>query len=66
LATSTARAIALGYPYVPIVFLLVTAALLINTFFAAPREALRGVLFLVAGLPLYWYWSRSALRGDKP
>jgi APA family basic amino acid/polyamine antiporter len=57
---------ALGYPYVPIVFLLVTAALLINTFFAAPREALRGVLFLVAGLPLYWYWSRSAPGGDKP
>ena len=49
---------ALGYPYIPIVFLLVTAALLINTFFAAPREALRGVVFLVAGLPLYWYWSR--------
>jgi APA family basic amino acid/polyamine antiporter len=50
---------ALGYPYIPIVFLLVTAALLINTFFAAPREALRGVVFLVAGLPLYWYWSRK-------
>jgi hypothetical protein len=37
----------------------VTAALLTNTFVAAPHEALRGVLVLIAGLPLYWYWSRK-------
>src|SRR5882762_8680578 len=50
---------ALGYPVVPAIFLLVTAALLINTFIAAPHEALRGVGVLIAGLPLYWYWSRK-------
>jgi APA family basic amino acid/polyamine antiporter len=49
---------ALGYPIVPMIFLLVTAALLINTFVAAPREALQGVAVLAAGLPFYWYWSR--------
>ena len=38
---------------------LVTAALLINTFVAAPNEALKGVAVLLAGLPLYWYWSRK-------
>ena len=54
---------ALGYPVVPVIFVLVTSALLINTFIAAPREALRGVAMLIAGLPLYWYWSR---RGAKP
>jgi basic amino acid/polyamine antiporter, APA family len=47
-----------GYPVVPMIFVLVTAALLINTFVAAPREALRGVLLLAAGLPFYWFWSR--------
>ena len=51
---------ALGYPLIPIVFVLVTAALLVNTFIAAPREAFRGVVVLLAGLPLYWYWSRRA------
>jgi basic amino acid/polyamine antiporter, APA family len=50
---------ALGYPVVPVIFLLVTAALLINTFVAAPNEALKGVAVLLAGLPLYWYWSRK-------
>ncbi len=49
---------AFGYPVVPAVFVLVTAALLINTFVAAPREALRGVIVLAAGLPFYWYWAR--------
>ena len=50
---------ALGYPVVPVIFLLVTAALLINTFVAAPNEAMKGVAVLIAGLPLYWYWSRK-------
>jgi APA family basic amino acid/polyamine antiporter len=47
-----------GYPVVPVIFLLVTAALLINTFVASPREAVRGAALLCAGLPLYWYWAR--------
>jgi basic amino acid/polyamine antiporter, APA family len=53
---------ALGYPVVPIIFVLVTVALLANTFFAAPHEALRGVAVMIAGLPLYWYWSRRQVE----
>ena len=52
---------ALGYPMVPMIFLLVTAALLVNTFVAAPRLALLGVAVLAAGLPFYWYWSRRSI-----
>jgi basic amino acid/polyamine antiporter, APA family len=48
---------ALGYPVVPFVFLLVTAALIVNTFVATPRQALQGVGMLLVGLPFYWYWS---------
>jgi APA family basic amino acid/polyamine antiporter len=48
-----------GYPLVPVIFVLVTIALLINTFVAAPYAALRGVVVLLAGLPFYWYWSRQ-------
>jgi basic amino acid/polyamine antiporter, APA family len=47
-----------GYPIIPIVFLLATAALIINTFIATPRQALYAAATLVAGLPFYWYWSR--------
>jgi basic amino acid/polyamine antiporter, APA family len=55
---------AFGYPVVPMIFLLVTAALLVNTFVAAPREALRGVAVLAAGLPFYWYWSRRPIAAQ--
>jgi basic amino acid/polyamine antiporter, APA family len=51
---------ALGYPVVPMLFLLATAALLVNTFVAAPRQAFEGVAVLLAGLPFYWWWSRQA------
>jgi APA family basic amino acid/polyamine antiporter len=51
---------AFGYPVIPLVFLLVTAALLVNTFVATPRQALQGVALLLLGLPFYWYWSRQA------
>jgi basic amino acid/polyamine antiporter, APA family len=48
-----------GYPIIPIVFLLATAALIINTFIATPRQALYAAATLIAGLPFYWYWSRQ-------
>jgi len=51
---------AFGYPVIPMIFVLVTAALLINTFIAAPHQALLGVALLTAGLPFYRYWSRLA------
>ncbi len=57
---------AFGYPVIPMIFLAATTALLINTFVAAPREALRGVAVLAAGLPFYWYWSRRPTAGRTP
>ena len=53
---------AFGYPLIPLLFLLVTSALLVNTFVAAPRQALQGVAVLLLGLPFYWWWSRQADR----
>jgi APA family basic amino acid/polyamine antiporter len=48
-----------GYPIIPIVFLLATAALIINTFIATPHQALYAAATLIAGLPFYWYWARQ-------
>ena len=53
---------ATGYPWIPLAFVLVTTALLVNTFVATPRQALQGVAMLLAGLPFYWYWSSRAGR----
>ena len=54
---------ALGYPVVPIVFLLVTVWLLVNTLMATPRQALIGLLIIALGLPIYAYWSRTKTVG---
>jgi APA family basic amino acid/polyamine antiporter len=51
-----------GYPVIPIVFLLATFALLVNTFVATPRQALQGVGMLLLGLPFYGFWSRRLAR----
>jgi APA family basic amino acid/polyamine antiporter len=47
----------IGYPIVPVVFLLVAAWLIVNTFVATPGRALAGIGLMLAGLPFYWYWS---------
>lgn len=49
-----------GYPYVPVVFLIVTVYLLVNTLLATPSRALTGIGLIVMGLPLYEYFRRRA------
>jgi APA family basic amino acid/polyamine antiporter len=51
-----------GYPVVPILFMLVATAIVINTLVATPDRALAGVGLMLLGLPFYWYWSRQAAR----
>ena len=49
-----------GYPYVPVLFLLVTIYLLINTLLATPSRALAGIGLIIIGLPVYEYFIRRA------
>ncbi len=46
----------LGYPLVPILFVLVAIVLLGSTFVASPRESLLGLVLILAGIPFYFYW----------
>jgi APA family basic amino acid/polyamine antiporter len=48
-----------GYPVVPVLFLLVTGWLILNTFIATPAQALTGVVLMAIGAPFYWYWTRQ-------
>ncbi|SRR5579871_224891 len=57
---------AFGYPWVPAVFLLVTAWLIENTFVARPLLALVGVAIMLAGLPFYWWFTRSLTPPSPP
>jgi APA family basic amino acid/polyamine antiporter len=46
-----------GYPVVPVLFLLVTAALLLVTLWATPVQAFIGLGLILLGLPVYYYWA---------
>jgi len=48
----------LGYPVVPVLFVLVAIALLYSTLIASPRESGIGLVLIAAGLPFYFYWKR--------
>ncbi len=48
-----------GYPITPVVFLVVVGCLLANTLMTSPVQAFTGLGLIAAGLPFYWYWSRS-------
>ncbi len=50
----------LGYPVVPILFLVGAAALEISTLKDRPVESLAGIGLILLGLPFYFYWKRRA------
>lgn len=62
-----------GYPVVPVLFLLVTGFLLINTLITSPRQALVGLLLIALGFPVYYFYFRhrrvdsaDPFVGDEP
>ncbi len=49
----------LGYPVVPIVFVLGIACLIVSTLIKSPRESLMGLALIAIGLPFYFHWRRK-------
>ncbi len=48
-----------GYPYLPLVFVALATILLANTLIEDPRDSLIGCGIMAAGIPLYFYWTKS-------
>lgn len=44
-----------GYPFVPVVFILASAAFVLNTLIERPQQSVAGLAFLALGIPVYWY-----------
>lgn len=47
-----------GYPYATLAFVAVAGCFLLNTVFKDTRNALVGILLILASLPFYAYWTR--------
>jgi APA family basic amino acid/polyamine antiporter len=52
-----------GYPWVPLVFTLFGAGIVINLFFTATRDALLGTAIIAAGVPVYLFWRAAGTGG---
>ena len=48
-----------GYPYLPVVYLLATVYLTLNTLWALPGRSLVGLGLIALGLPVYAYYARG-------
>lgn len=47
-----------GYPVVPILFIITSAGILINTLIDKPIESLAGIMLTAIGIPVYYLWKR--------
>lgn len=53
-----------GYPLLPVAFSLAALAIVANTLMRSPKEALIGVGLVLAGVPIYFLWTRWAKAGQ--
>jgi basic amino acid/polyamine antiporter, APA family len=50
----------LGYPVVPVLFVIVAGALIFSTLVNSPRESVLGLGIIAVGIPFYLRWRRNA------
>lgn len=55
-----------GYPWVPLLYLLIAFAWTVNTIWARPLESLAGLFIVLAGVPGYVYWTRRRNAMPQP
>jgi len=55
-----------GYPWLPIVYMLVAFGFVLSTLLARPGESLAGLGLALLGVPLYLHWRRQERRAPKP
>jgi len=54
-----------GYPLVPVLFIIGAIVLLITTAIERPRESLIGIGLIVIGIPFYFYWKKQIGRNTS-
>jgi len=48
-----------GYPWTPLLFIVPTVGILLNTLLERPVESIAGILLTAVGIPAYYYWKRN-------
>jgi basic amino acid/polyamine antiporter, APA family len=52
-----------GYPWVPLVFLIASVAMLLNALLESPRSTLFGFAIILAGIPVFYVWRKARPAG---
>ncbi len=47
-----------GYPLIPMIYILTLSGILINTLFEKPVESFAGIVIMIAGVPVYYFWNK--------
>ena len=47
-----------GYPYIPAFFILLSTAIMVNTFFTSPTQSFLGIGLTLIGVPAYLFWKK--------
>jgi basic amino acid/polyamine antiporter, APA family len=50
-----------GYPWLPVLYLIVASGFVISTLLTRPRESIIGLALAFLGVPFYWYWRKKGL-----
>ena len=53
-----------GYPVVPAIFVIFCVCLVFNTIFTRPREAVIGLILILAGIPVYYFLQKKYVNGN--
>jgi len=53
------------YPLSPIILILFSLALVINTFIVEPVQSVVGLLFVLSGIPVYFYYKKKIKQPEK-
>ncbi len=54
-----------GYPVVPAIVVVFCVGLFINTFYSRPREAALGMVLMLTGVPMYYWFKRKNMQTDN-
>jgi len=49
-----------GYPYIPLLFIIINVAVFFNTIIAQPLKSIIGLIMLLIGLPAFFYWKKKS------
>jgi APA family basic amino acid/polyamine antiporter len=54
-----------GYPILPAIFVVSSAAIVAHQVATEPAESLSGLAIVAAGLPVYWLWTRRRTHSNR-